>query len=304
MKPAALIFLVLLASAIFAPAGEAPQVETQEPERSSLKMGYELEGQYSYAGGASTAIGRNRSGDVSEQYANLRFLVTPRWGEGPIYRFGLGMQRYSFGLPANAVLPNTLQSVTAIVGLDFQLGDSWLMRVEVEPGLYSDFNDADGRDFNAPFIIGASYIASASLQFVGGVSVNVNRRFPVYPAVGLRWNFHGPWTLNAVLPTPRLEYAWSKALTVYAGADIKNEAFRVGSDFGEKHGVGRLDDAWVEYSEIRIGTGFTWKAAPGVSLQLEAGYLPYREFNFHRADLNMESDGGAAYGQVGFSAKF
>jgi opacity protein-like surface antigen len=267
-------------------------------------MGYEMEAQYSYVGAAKTETGRHSTGNVTEQNGLVRLLVTPQWGQGPIYRLGVSAQRYAFGLPSNAPIPNTLQSTSLVLGLDFQLGESWIGRVEVEPGLYGDFQNPDTGDFNAPFILGVSYIASASLQWVAGVSVDVYRRYPVIPAVGVRWSVGSGWTINAVLPTPRLEYAWSKPLTLYAGAEFKDIAYRVGDDFGDQHGRPKLNEAIMEYDEVRVGAGLSWKATSAVSLELEGGYMPYRDFNFHRADFGLKTKQGAPYGQVAFSAKF
>jgi hypothetical protein len=299
-----LSFFALLAGGALAFAeAPAPEVEAGKAP-STFKMGYELEAEYSYVGSSKTEINHHRAGNVSEHNGLVRLLITPQWGQGPIYRFGISAQRYSFGLPSNASIPNTLQSTSLIIGLDFQLGESWLGRIEVEPGLYGDFHDPDTGDFNAPFIIGVSYIASASLQWVAGVSVDVHRRYPVIPAVGVRWSVGSGWTINAVLPTPRLEYAWSKPLTLYAGAEFKDISYRVGDDFGDKPGRPKLNEAVMEYDEVRVGAGFTWKAAPTVSFELEGGYMPYREFNFHRAEFGLKTKEGAPYGQVSLSAKF
>ena len=207
MKSPRFFLVALLAGSAIAAHGEAPAPELVEPTEKLLKWGFEGEAHYGYVGDSRTDLGHGRSGDISEQEGDLRLILTPQWGTGPVFRFGLGIQRYSFGLPSNAPVPNTLESASVIIGIDFQLGDSWLMRAEVEPGLYSASINTDLGDFNAPFIIGGSYIASASLQYFFGISVDVNRRYPVIPALGFRWNVTGPWTLNAVLPAPRIEYA-------------------------------------------------------------------------------------------------
>jgi hypothetical protein len=284
---------------------EAP-VPLPEVEKapSNLKMGYELESEYSYVGPAKTETGRTSTGNVTEQNGYFRLLLTPQWGQGPIFRLGISAQRYSFGLPAKSPIPDTLQSTSIVLGLDFQLGESWIGRVEVEPGLYGDFHDPDTGDFNAPFIMGVSYIASASLQWIAGVSVDVYRRYPVIPAVGVRWSVGSGWTINAVLPAPRLEYAWSKPLTLYAGAEFKDIAYRVADNFGRQHGRPELNAAIMEYDEVRVGAGLSWKAAPSISLEAEGGYMPYREFNFHRAEFGLRTKSGAPYGQVSLSAKF
>ena len=211
------------------------------------KVSYEADAEASYSGGARTKLGGSRTGNVSEQYDLAHVVVSPQWNDGPLYRFGLEYQRASFGLPDAAPLPNTLQGVSAIVGLDFPLLNSWLVRIEAQPGFYSASSDIRGRDFNIPFIIGGSYIAGADLQWVLGLSVDLNRKYPVIPAVGVRWKFTDRWVLNAVLPTPRLEFEWRKDVTLFAGADLKGGTYRAASDFGSSHEKKRLNDAIVEY---------------------------------------------------------
>ena len=271
---------------------------------SKLHVSYEAEADYSYVGDARTRLGDGRTGPVSEQSDFAHFVVTPQWGDGPLYRFGLEWQRYSFGLPRLARLPNTLQSINAVIGADLQLFQSWLVRAEAQPGVYSDFHDVGSGDFNVPFLIGGSYIASADLQWVLGVSVDVNREWPVIPAVGVRWGFHDHWVLNLVLPSPRLEFAYSKTLTLFAGGDFKGATYRVDENFGTSHGKPALNDAIVEYDEVRVGGGAVWKASHDLTLEAEGGYMPFREFNFHRAETRFRTENGAPYGQLSLHGKF
>ena len=69
------------------------------------------------------------------------------------------------------------------------------------------FDHLDGDSFNIPFVLGGTYIYSPEVQLVFGVGVNLQGRFPVLPGGGVRWKFSPNWVLNAVLPTPRLEYS-------------------------------------------------------------------------------------------------
>ena len=136
--------------------------------------------------------------------SDIHLVLTPRTKFG-VLRLGAEWERFSFGLPQNAALPNTLQSFSAIFGLDMQFSDSILVRVETQPGLYnSGLGHLFWDDFNMPFIIGGTYIFSPDLQLVLGVSVDVERTYPVVPAVGVRWKIGPQWLLDAVLPKPRL----------------------------------------------------------------------------------------------------
>ena len=264
----------------------------------------QFDAEFSLTSGSRTDLGHDRPGSVSGQSGLVRDVVSTRLGDGPLLRVGFDWQRFSFALPNRAPLPNTLQSLSAVVGFDMQLFESWLVRIEAEPGFYSGSGDFSARDFNVPFVIGGSYIASADLQWIVGVSVDVNRAIPVFPAVGVRWKFADRWVLNGVMPRPRLEYAWSKELTLFGGADLRGSTFRVSRDFGDSHSDARLNRAVVDLTEIRAGVGASWKISPSFQADLETGVVAYRDFDFHRAATNYESKGAAAYGQLVIGAKF
>ena len=85
-------------------------------------------------------------------------------------------------------------------------------------------------------ILGGTYIYSSDLQFVLGVSFDYEREQPVLPGGGVRWRLASQWLLDAVLPTPRLDYEVNRNLTIYAGADIKGSTFRVDDNFGNERG--------------------------------------------------------------------
>ena len=154
-----------------------------------------------------------------------------------------------------------------------------------------------------PFEIGGTYIYNPDLQFVVGVSIDVERKYPVIPGGGIRWKFQPHWVLNAVLPTPRLEFEWNKNLTLYAGATLKETNFRMSDDFGREHGIPKLDHAVLTYSEVRAGGGIDWKVTSWFSVNAEAGYQPYRNFDFYRANIRFHEDGSAPYGMIALTAR-
>lgn len=256
-----------------------------------------------YVGNASVARAPTRVLDFDESNTLLRFVFTPRvrWG---VLRLGVEYEQFSFGFGESAPIPNTLQAVAAVVGIDTQISDSILVRVEAMPGVYSEAFRAGTTDFNMPFEVGGTYIYSPELQFILGVGIDVERKYPVLPGGGVRWQFQPQWVLDAVLPQPRLEYEWNKSVTVYAGANFKETNFRVGDDFGTKHGIPKLNHAVITYSEVRTGAGIDWKVTNWLSVNAEAGYQPYRTFDFFRADVRFHQDGGAPYGMISFHGAF
>lgn len=265
-----------------------------------------LTGEYSaeetYIGDASVRRGDREISDFDEHDTILRLVLTPRAKIG-VLRFGLEWEHFSFGFPAGTQLPNTLQEISAIIGLDMQLSDSILLRVESQPGFYGT-NNFDSDQINAPFIAGGTYIYNPNLQFIVGVSVDVEREYPVIPVAGIRWKVARQWVVNAVLPQPRIEYEAAKNVTLYGGGNIKQTNFRVDDDFGDTHGKPQLNHAVLSYSEVRTGLGLDWKISSIVTLTAEAGYQPYRNFDFYRANVRYHEDGSAPYGMISLHGAF
>jgi hypothetical protein len=277
-------------------------------EESDDNWFWPLTGEYvaeiTYVGEGDVERGRKKVSDFDEIDSNLRLVFTPRTKLG-VVRLGAEWERFSFGFPEQTALPNTLQSFSAVIGLDMQFSDSIIVRAEGQPGLYnSGLGHLNWDDFNLPFLIGGTYIFSPNLQLVLGVSVDVERSYPVIPAAGLRWKIAPQWLLDAVLPTPRLQYEMSRDVLLYVGATVKETNYRVDEDFGDAHGIPRLNNAILTYSEVRTGAGFDWKISPIVTLTGEVGYQPYRDFDFYRADVRYHHDGGAPYGTISLHGAF
>jgi hypothetical protein len=264
----------------------------------------EFTAEATYVGEGDVQRGAKSVRDIEEIDSDIRLVLTPRTKFG-VLRLGAEWERFSFGLPENAALPNTLQSFSAIFGLDMQFSDSIIVRAEAQPGLYnSGLGHLFWDNFNMPFIIGGTYIYSPNLQLVLGVSVDVERKYPVLPAAGIRWKIAPQLLLDAVLPKPRLQYEITKDVSLYAGATVKEATFRVDDQFGDSHGIPRLNHALVTYSEIRTGGGVDWKISPTVTFTGEVGYQPYRDFDFYRAEVRYHQDGGAPYGMISLHGTF
>ncbi|MGH7939237.1 MAG: hypothetical protein ACRD5Z_05885, partial [Bryobacteraceae bacterium] len=202
--------LAIAALPVVAFAGSDKEVvsnnETAAVTPPPFRFSGELLIEQSFSGGSDVARENFHVNDFDEAYTNLKFVYTPRVKYG-IIRAGAQFERYSFGFDhGGAQLPNSLQAVNAVIGFDTQFSDSILVRLEAQPGFYgTTFDHFDGEQFNIPFILGGTYIYSPNLQFVLGLGVNIQQRYPVLPGGGIRWKFGPQWVLNAVLPTPRLE---------------------------------------------------------------------------------------------------
>jgi len=124
-----------------------------------------------------------------------------------------------------------LQAVSLVLGLDTQLSDSILLRFQAQPGFYGTDN-FESQDVNIPFVVVGTYIYSPNLRWSWASESIIERKYPVYPE-GVSAGDRAQWVLDAVLPTPRLEFQLNKDLTLYAGGTIKETNFRVDESTSE-----------------------------------------------------------------------
>lgn len=291
---------LLLIAVAFSPLAARAGVD---PQPAPFHLNGEYDAEASYVGSAEVRR-EGRSHSLDENSTLARVVATRALG-GDYLRLGLEWERYSFGLDRGSPLPNTLQSLKAILGFDTRFGDSIIARFEIQPGFYgASFDHISSGDFNVPFTAGGTYLLSPDFQWILGVSVDLNRKYPVLPAAGFRWKFAPRLVASAILPAPRLEYEVTRGLTAYAGAELKGGSYRVDGDYGERTGNPSLDHAVLTFSEVRTGGGFTWKVSPTMALTGEGGAQVEREFDFFRTNARYHSEGIAPYAMLSLHGTF
>jgi len=270
------------------------------------RISHELRTGLSYTGDGNMKQGNRTLGELDSIHSHLNYTAVFPVSEAVHGRVGVAWDRYSFGVPGGSLIPNTLQQTAMTFGIDAELGDKWIMRLEVAPGVYSDFSDISLQDFNIPVILGFSYLVDSKLIWVFGLSADFRREFPspVLPAVGVRWQFADEWTLNFILPQPKLEYQIDDSLMVYLGAEFKGGNYAVSESFGNDIGQPELNNEIVEYTEIRAGIGVGYKIHPAVTINGEVGGSFFRNFNYDDEDLTLRSSEPAPYGAISLSASF
>lgn len=273
--------------------------EDMEEAKDQAEISQEINGGYSYVGASKTTFG-----NIDEQNGNFSYVIAPQLEEGIILRIGGGWENFSFGLPSGAVLPNTLQSVNAIVGADFEIDEEWLMRIETAPGVYSDWNGHASGDINSPTTIGFSYLVDKDLQWFFGLGIDPLRQIPVLPGAGVRWKFDDKWTLMFLFPKPRLEYEINDRITAYVGGELKGGSYKVNDKFGDDHGTPKLNNATVDYTEVRIGGGLSFKPFAFMTISVEGGAMAYRNFDFYSESVHYSNDDLAPYGQISLKCGF
>jgi len=289
------------------------------PQESNIPVSQEFTMEGSTTGTSTTKQGNASLGGVSNTNSHFDYVVSPEIKDGVILRFGVDAERNSFGLFSAAPLPNTLQSVNAILGADLAFGDKIIVRAELHPGIYSDFVNVTGSDFDMPVQIGGTYLYSEDFQIIFGLQIDLKSNYPLIGVPGFRWQFADKWVLSAIPPKPQLQYEVSNGLTLYTGAEILNGTYHLNDNFGTYHGHGpganaaQFNGNIVDFTEVRLGAGLTWKFTPNLSLDVSGGYMPYRDFDIHPDrigyDINDTSfhnslSHGAPYGEAGISGSF
>jgi hypothetical protein len=282
-------------------AGQKYRVAPSAKEKKD-EVSFENNASFSAVSGSRMKSGSDKFGHVSELQASAESVMTRQLEEDLLLRMGTSWERFSFGRHDHAPLPGTLQSANMVLGVDWDISEEWLMRVETHPGVYSDYESVGLDDANSPVIIGFSWLKDKDLQWFFGLSVDLRRDIPVLPGIGVRWKFADQWTLMAVPPDPQIQFDLNEAWTLYAGGHLKAGTYHINDILRRVHQK-NLDDSMLDYVEGRLGVGVKWKLRPNVELTLDGGSMVYRKFEFHTEDV-IARGRPSLYGQLGFVANF
>ncbi len=309
----------LTAPGLWADAKDDLAPTVAPPEETNIPVSQEFTIEGSDTGTSITKQGNAKLGGVSNSNSHFDYVVSPQIQDGFLLRFGVDAERNSFGLFSSAPLPNTLQSVNAIIGADIAIGDKIIMRAELHPGIYSDFVNVTGSDFDMPVQIGGTYLWSKDFQVILGLQIDLKSNYPLIGLPGFRWQFADRWVLSAIPPKPQLQYELNNAVTLYAGAEILGGTYHLNDEFGTNHGHGpgtnnsQLNGNICDFTEVRVGAGFTFKFTPNLSLDVSGGYMPYRDFEVHADRIGYDTHSttfrndigdGAPYAEAGISGSF
>jgi len=291
--------VLLVASCGGLRAGE-PSLQTVTETKSeavSLDL-FELESSYVFESDLhrKVSFGNQYAIQNSFGYAH-RFFLT-----GHLYlHLGIAYDRFDFGR-TGAPVPDHLQSVAAVIGVDYMHHNDVGAFIQVKPGFYTQ-DDFGSASFDAPITLGRIFVLQQDRLyfFVGANASFLRGRYPVLPLAGLIWEPNDKWKVLAILPEPRVIYSPNDKFDFWAGGEFKGGSFR--TDRNNAIVPTRLNGAEVDYSEYRAGGGFIYTPCHNVSIDLGGGYAIRREFDFHRADIRYKAD-AAPYLRLEFKAKF
>ena len=257
------------------PANEKPALDLF-----NLDASYVFESQIS---SGSTNFGKQDAFQTSIDYAHRFHLA------GPLYlRAGVSYSRFEFGQTL-APVPDHLQSLAGIIGIDYMVGKDLGAFLQLRPGFYTD-RTFDLDSFDMPITLGRLWILQEKkLYLLTGVNYAFLRgQYPVLPLVGLIWYPNDQWKVLAILPEPRVTYMPNKNLGFWLGGQLTGGSYR--TEESATILPRRMSNAAVDYSEYRAGVGVDFKCGDNVTLTVAGGYAIQRKFDFDRAGFEYKAD--------------
>jgi hypothetical protein len=214
---------------------------------------------------------------------------------------GFSYDRYDFG-STSAPVPNHLQAIAGVFGIDYMHGKDVGAFFQVRPGFYFQ-NDIGISSFDAPITLGRIFVIQEDkfYIFAGAYASFLRSGFPVLPLAGVIWIPCDHIRVMAVLPEPKLIYSATKRLDLWAGGELVGGSFR--TDRNEGIQPGKLRGAQVDFSEYRAGVGLTYALSGKASLDVGAGYSIQRQLDFGRAGETFRTD-PSPYVRLQMSAAF
>ncbi len=221
-------------------------------------------------------------------------------------KLGASYERFDFGV-TDAPLPATLQSLNAVVALEYVVRGNTAAFITTSPGVYFSQTGGIGLgNVDASTAIGTAFKVPWLPRVYGlvGARFSALAKYPVYPIAGIVWVIRDDLKLKLVPPDPRLVYNFSDRLDFVVGAELLGETYK--RDFNDHYRLQfkRFGGSLIDYSETRVGGGVTYKPARGVEIDLRGGWDLGRTFNYYRGDSKRFTTHGAPYAKLAVNAEF
>ena len=302
MKNIRLFFISLfLAAGVSAIAGpptyEALPSPTPADENHRDLFDYELD--YTFSSHFYDVRGDFGHGDSlynDFSYAH-RFLITGKW----YFRAGFEYERFDFGGTDNG-LPDHLQTVHALLALEYVVHDHAGAGIEIDPGPYFQ-SDAKWNTFDIPWKAWVTFPLKKDKIFaVIGVGGAINSNPVVAPGGGIIWLFNDHLRLEGVFPKPALVYNPSDDWEFRLFGNLYYASFRTEDVITPERKL-QVHDAWVQYSEDRAGVQASYSGFKPFEIHAGAGCTFRRDFDFFRAEASAKTR-AAPFVMLEIEAKF
>jgi hypothetical protein len=298
-KLAVLFAYLGVATSVFAgePTYEVQPSPTPADENHRDLFDYELD----YTGNSSFFDDHGKFGNGNSLYNDFsyahRFLITGKW----YFRAGVEYERFDFDGTNNG-LPDHLQTVHALLALEYVVKDFPGISIEINPGVFFQ-NDIHGNDFDIPAKAFVTFPLKKDKIFaVIGVGFALNQNPIVAPGGGIIWLFNDHLRLEGVIPKPALVYnPWDNWEFRIFGS-LFYQSFRTDDVITPEQKL-QVHNAWVQYSEDRAGVQASYSGFKPFEFRLGGGVTVRREFDFFRAEAAAKTN-PAPFVNFEIAAKF
>ena len=222
-------------------------------------------------------------------------------------KLGVKWDRFDFAT-TNAPIPSTLQSLHAIVGLEYVVKGEPAVFFYVNPGVFlSHFSDVNLGSVDAPVDAATALPVPFFHNVFGlaGVHVSALSKNVVNPILGLVWLINDRLTLMGTPPEPRLIYKVDDHFSTFVGGELLGEAYKTSYRNNLRPQEQRFNGAVLDYSEDRVGAGLTYNFNKALNVDFSGGCSLERSFDYYRpsASKRFISD-PAPYAKLEISAEF
>jgi hypothetical protein len=292
------LFLGAAASAIAGTATfEAQPTPTPEEANSLNLFDYEMD----YTFNSNFYDDHGKFGNGSSVYNDFsyahRFLITGKW----YFRAGVEYERFDFDGTDNG-LPDHLQTIHALLALEYVVHDHAGAGIEIDPGPYFQ-SDINSDSIDVPWKAFVTFPLKKDKIFgVIGVGGSIYSNPIVAPGGGLIWLFTDHFRLEGVFPKPALVYNPTDDWEFRIFGNLFYESYRTDDVITPQRKL-QVHNAVVQYSEDRAGIQASYSGFKPFEITLGGGVTVRRDFDFFRAEASAKTR-PAPFVKVEIEAKF
>lgn len=215
-------------------------------------------------------------------------------------KLGVNYDRFDFDTSRQTRVPNTLQSISGVIALNYLVKGNTAILLETRPGVYFE-HDINSGAFDSPTTLAIAYPVFGGDKFylIGGATGSLLRSPGVLPVVGVLWHISDKWDLRAYVPQPRLVYQATDKLEIYVGGELAGGGYKTDHRQVDPQ---KLSGGVVTYSDIRAGGGVIYTCKP-FTVDLAVGASLRREFDYDRAGSRFRTE-PAPYVKLAVSTAF
>ncbi len=182
------------------------------------------------------------------------------------YRFFAGMRSnsryFDFNGPYYASID--VYSLQIPLTMMWQANGRSVFQLTLAPGIFSDFNDVSGDDFNVPGGIYYNYeLGPKQFLVIGAAYGQAFGEDQVYPVGGLKWTASDKLHVNLMFPNPSATWRWTPDLLLYLFVEPGGNEWNVELFDGQ--------DADFEFESWQTGAGLEFRLGQHLWIGLSGG---------------------------------